>query len=260
MLVFALALLVVWFAALGEGRRAALVTDEWGMSLYRQEFKRALKWTLLLLVAQGLFIAAMYLAGGLKPALMIATNYIFMGLVLPGMWAGGCLAGQQAGLPWQRGKWSKRQKWKALGLVFLAGLVISAALFIIGQVRLGKSVTEMKDIGSGGVLVAMALWLMINAPWLEEIVFRHYLLVKLGRFFGGSGWRRFGLPLVITSALFAVGHAGHTDPAWPKLAQTFLWGLALGWVRLAMGTGYAVALHLGWNLSSPVIAPFIITE
>jgi membrane protease YdiL (CAAX protease family) len=105
-----------------------------------------------------------------------------------------------------------------------------------------------------GVLV---VWLMLNAPWQEELIFRHYLVPRLSAIGGLRSKWTMVLAVGGTAAIFALGHGGHLDPAWPKLVQTFVWGLMLGSVRVWLGTGYAVGLHLLFNLSAPLMAPFV---
>lgn len=227
-------------------------------ALLRSSFNRSALWGGGLAILQGAALATTYFVPELKGMASMLTIYLLMACFLPALWSSGKMYGAECGIPIVVSHWTKRIKWRILFGVALAGFVLSLALVIAVPVTPGEAVREMgKQAETPLAMGLMAIWLMINAPWTEELIFRHYLVASIAATF--KGWRRTGIVVgvVIAAALFAVGHAGHMDPAWPKLVQTFAWGLALGWVRVYFGTGYAIGLHLVWNLSSVFIAPFL---
>ena len=255
LLIFAVILIATWVGALLDFGRVGQLPDE-EQAVFRRETRRALPWAIALVAAQGVFVLIMYLAGSLKAGTMVASNYVFIGLVLPFMWGSGRVREFRQGLPLAQAGLSRGKKWCIIALLGVAGAVFSLVLFRWAGVRVGSSVTEISKMGNVWTVALLALWLMINAPWLEEMVFRHYLLVRVGGA-GRNAWLRYGFAVLVTSALFAVGHAGHMVPAWPKLVQTFVWGVALGYTRIFLGTGYAVALHMGFNVSAIMVAAFV---
>lgn len=256
--IFAVVLIATWVGSLQDyGRLGQLPEDE--QAIFRRETRRAIPWTLVLVAAQIVFVLVMYLSGSLQAGIMVASNYVFIGLVLPFMWGSGRVQEYRQGLPLAGAGLSRSKKWGIIAVLGVLGSVFSLILFRWTNVTVGSSVTEISKAGDMGIVALLALWLMFNAPWLEEMVFRHYMLVKLGGA-GRNPWIRYGFAVLVTSALFAVGHAGHMVPAWPKLVQTFVWGVALGYTRIFLGTGYAVALHTGFNVLAVVVASFISWE
>ena len=89
---------------------------------------------------------------------------------------------------------------------------------------------------------------------MEELIFRlfwlTFLLGSLRRF----RWRG-PVSIVLTSAVWALGHAGVVEPPWVKLVQISVIGLLLGYVYLRTGIEGAIATHLSLNL----LGPWVIT-
>lgn len=251
---------VMWGAcglALAEGAVMALSGPN--KTALRTGVSRSLPWGLGLAAAQLAAILAADRLGGFNLLAGSAVMYFFFALLLPVLWATGRVWAQQSGIPAKTGYWSARSRKILMSGLVVAGVGLSLLLVTLVDVSTGAAVRELTAEGGSdlavGVLVA---WLLFNAPWQEELLFRHYLVPRLAAI--GAG--RFCtaamiMAVVITSAIFALGHGGHFEPAWPKLVQTFIWGLMLGGVRIWLGTAYAIGLHLMFNLSAPLMAPFV---
>lgn len=219
--------------------------------------RRSRGWTVLLVVAQ-LAVLGIALAlpqsGNLQG---IALVYLVGALMLPMLWGAGCVQQQVLGWPLTPAGWLRRYGGRVFAGFLLAGMALSAFMLLVTPVAPGESVEALLPAEESARLTAliMALWLLVNAPWMEELIFRHYLLPRFTLWFGG-GQAACVAAVIVTAAVFAIGHAGHLQPAWPKLIQTFGWGVLFGTARVWFGTGWAVALHLALNLSSIVFVPF----
>jgi len=81
----------------------------------------------------------------------------------------------------------------------------------------------------------------------EEIVFRlgiQNFLVKYMKLQNNNYW----IAIVITSALWTLGHAGVLEPEWVKLAQIFPVGLLFGWLYKKFGAESTMLAHGIFNL------------
>lgn len=238
----------------------AMATDANQRSRLLAEMRRALPWAAGLAAAQ---LAAFSLAltdSNFKMLGRFALVYLAFAVLFPVLWAAGKVWGDVEGIPVRASAWSDRKKLAITAAIALAGLVLNIVLLILVDVRVGESVREMADGISPLGLSLLAIWLILNAPWMEELLMRHYLVARIAASrpaSDGSRRRWMAAAVVIAAVVFAVGHAGHMEPSWPKLLQTFVWGLMLGWTRIWMGTWYAVALHLSWNMTAPIAVPFM---
>lgn len=199
-------------------------------------------------------ILILYCVPDLSWGVWVCSPALLCCLAVTGLWTSGRAEENWQNWPVAGGRWSARRKWLTAMAILVAGTVLSVVLLYLVKVEAGEFLQDFSyesglDSGYGFV----AFWMIINAPWIEEITFRHYLLPRLCRLFGDREWSLI-LAVVVTSAVFAFGHAAHTIPAWPKLVQTFLWGIALGWMRIWMGSGWAIGTHLGWNVVGIVVA------
>lgn len=212
---------------------------------------------LLALLSGGLVVVGLVLKGWSILA-GAALPFVIGAMALPFMWGGGNRATQQAPVPVPLlAHWPRRPRLKVCGVIWSIGLFVLPAMLLFVRMHVGESIRGLEEWkGEKAAAWIAALWLMVNAPWLEETVLRHYLLPKLWRRLGG-GRVALWVAIIIMAAVFALGHGGHLEPPWPKLLQTFTWGLALGWVRFAFGTPWAIGLHLAWNLSALLVAPFM---
>ena len=98
-----------------------------------------------------------------------------------------------------------------------------------------------------GSLPLFFLAVVVVAPITEEIAFRGFLFRGLS-----ATWLGVGGTLVATSAAWA---AMHVQYDWLTLAQIFLIGLVLGWLRWASGsTLLTIILHMLANLTATIQA------
>jgi membrane protease YdiL (CAAX protease family) len=91
----------------------------------------------------------------------------------------------------------------------------------------------------------------------EEIVFRlgiQNFLVKYLKLQNNNYW----IAIVITSALWTLGHAGVLEPEWVKLAQIFPIGLLLGWLYKKFGAESTMLVHGIFNLVLVFLATYLI--
>jgi membrane protease YdiL (CAAX protease family) len=100
------------------------------------------------------------------------------------------------------------------------------------------------------------VFMLITAAVDEELVFRHYLLNRLTVAFGARQSRVLApvSAVVLTTALFMLGHREMMDPAWLKYTQIALLGTALGVCQLRLGLECCIVLHLFFNISALAIA------
>lgn len=96
------------------------------------------------------------------------------------------------------------------------------------------------------VLFSSILFFVLIA-FYEEVLFRLFIQTFLSYlfrkfYFGG------GLAILMTSALFAVGHYGILETWWIKFTQTFVVGLVLGHLMKKHGMETSFAVHAVLNI------------
>ena len=124
--------------------------------------------------------------------------------------------------------------------------IYSMVAKIIRQRRSARG--QVVDVGCGsGSLLPFLIALVIIGPVTEEVVFRGFLFRGLSEsFLGVAG------TLVATSAAWA---ALHVQYDWMTIAQIFLIGLLLGWLRWASGsTLLTIMLHVLANFAACIQA------
>ncbi|WP_405243481.1 CPBP family intramembrane glutamic endopeptidase [Lentisalinibacter salinarum] len=137
------------------------------------------------------------------------------------------------------------------------GLVIaawSAALFLV---------TAPGPAGGGaiapwqmpqGTALAWFLTALVVTSLGEELTFRLGIQNYFGALFG-RGAAGYWAAIVLSSALWSLGHIGRVDPEWVKFAQIFPAGLALGWLFRYAGFEACVIAHAVLNLIMPFATP-----
>jgi len=136
------------------------------------------------------------------------------------------------------------------GIACIAALLIAFDLLTYAFGRdvvprfMRDAYTTARDSGS---LVLFFLAVVVVAPITEEIAFRGFVFRGLS-----ATWFGVGGTLVATSAAWA---AMHVQYDWINLAQIFLIGLLLGWLRWASGsTLLTIVLHMLANLGATIEA------
>jgi membrane protease YdiL (CAAX protease family) len=95
-------------------------------------------------------------------------------------------------------------------------------------------------------------YLLISAAITEEILFRHYLVPRVAGLFHNRAIA-FPAAVLISAAVFALGHSAMVSPAWIKYLQTLILGIALGICRVRLGSDYGILLHLCFNAAAAII-------
>lgn len=137
-----------------------------------------------------------------------------------------------------------------VGFAFGAGMILLAAalLAVAGSARWvadGGTVPEYVAALAGGLL------LFAVAAAAEEAMFRGYAFQALVQ--GVGAWPA----VLLTSALFALGHARNPNVDAMALANIFLAGVMLGWAYLrTRSLWFATAVHVGWNWAMSALLDF----
>ncbi|MDK2973152.1 MAG: Type prenyl endopeptidase Rce1-like [Candidatus Sumerlaeota bacterium] len=137
--------------------------------------------------------------------------------------------------------------WTVLILVWSFGSMLTINAFV--EV---KEAANLSELLMSPVALLAFLPIALLAPFVEEILFRLGVQGVLE-----EGCRRVGISpmaaIIVTSLLFAFGHAGMVTPDGAKELQIFGVGLILGWLKWRHGFRACVAGHMGLNLTSVVL-------
>lgn len=139
-------------------------------------------------------------------------------------------------------------------LLFTA--VITAINFLLVYIypfSPGKSLPRTSmETDTLGISILFVTGLVVSFAIIEELIWRHYGVLKLAVLFGKkiSGKNALLLSAFITSIIFCFGHSGNAHPAWVKALQIFFLSLFFSFARIKWGTIYAVILHVFINLSA----------
>ena len=86
----------------------------------------------------------------------------------------------------------------------------------------------------------------ILAPVTEEVLYRHFAMGLLARWFGSSKPAVI-LNIGITSLIFAMAHAGVVTADWIKIVQILPAGVLFGWMNYKKGLEYSILSHSAYN-------------
>ncbi len=144
-----------------------------------------------------------------------------------------------------------------LGFGLALGAAMISAVFLVQWAMGWLEITGTWRTRVDGISFTRSLLLplavFISVGILEEVVFRGYLLRNLAE---GLAFRRLGgargglvVAVLISSALFAWGHAGNPNATWVSTLNIGFAGvfLALGIVLTAQ-LAIPIGLHITWNL------------
>jgi len=138
----------------------------------------------------------------------------------------------------------------AFGVACMAALLIGSDLptLLLGRDVVPSFMIEAyKSARIGGSLVIFFLAVVIVAPISEEVAFRGFIFRGLS-----ASWLGVSGTLIATSAAWASMHVQYDAYT---LAQIFLIGLLLGWIRWASGsTLLTIMLHMLANLTACIQA------
>jgi membrane protease YdiL (CAAX protease family) len=131
-------------------------------------------------------------------------------------------------------------------LIIAIGLVIlTEGLFLWLGIDAGKHKTEEMFLNFS--LLQIFLLLVIVAPFTEELIFRGPLV-----FFKNSAY--FPVAFYLSCLIFGLVHLGNFEEGsslllWAPLlvAPQLIMGFFLGYLRVKLGLGYAILMHLTHN-------------
>ncbi len=137
----------------------------------------------------------------------------------------------------------------------------SAGLFLVmapGPAGGGESAPwQMPRQAADGAALAWFLSALVVTSLGEELTFR----LGIQNYFAGlfrRGVAGYWAAIVLSSALWSLGHIGRMDPEWVKFAQIFPAGLLLGWLFRCVGFEACVIAHAVLNLIMPFATPKLI--
>ena len=132
---------------------------------------------------------------------------------------------------------------------FLLGVAFASALVLISDALI-IATTSVRHVPGNGLPGFELVVVFIPAAIHEELVFRGYLFQKMRL------WSR-GAAIGITSALFAILHAGNRGITAVAMVNLFLAGvlLAFAYERFER-LWFPIGIHLAWNLLSGPILGF----
>ena len=149
-----------------------------------------------------------------------------------------------------------RQWWADLGFGLLLGALLMTGVFLtewsLGWVELTAVFRTTVSGEPFGRAILMPVTLFLAVGFLEELLFRGYLLRNAAE---GLNFRRLGgarggliLACVLSSVLFALGHADNPNATWVSTVNIAFAGvfLALGFM-LTGQLALPIGLHITWN-------------
>ena len=140
----------------------------------------------------------------------------------------------------------------------IAATAFSLVLFWLTSPQLSALLKAwVAKTGAGTEPTLLTAVVCTRHAFFEEIVFRLGIQSFLARQFRLQG-RKYWIAIVLTSALWAIGHAGTMDPEWVKLAQIFPIGIALGALFRKYGVESCILAHGIFNLVMLPYAPHLI--
>ena len=154
-----------------------------------------------------------------------------------------------------------------LAVLFFTPVIFSVILFTIVPPAMSEQTAETLELGSTPSLatILLVINLLVAAPLVEEIIFRHYLqtrLIALFRRFLPTGQTTnaavaIAAGITFSTLLFAFSHTNILTNDWLKYSQIIVLGASLGWCQWRLGTEASVVLHYAFNFTLLLMAPFL---
>ncbi len=155
---------------------------------------------------------------------------------------------------------------KLLTILYLTPVIISLILFTLVPPAMSEQAAETLKLGETPSLatILLVLNLLVAAPLVEEIIFRHYIQTRLIALFRRLLPRiqtnvpplAIALGITVATILFAFSHTNILTNDWLKYAQIMVLGASLGWCQWRLGTEASVFLHYAFNFTLLLAAPF----
>jgi len=139
------------------------------------------------------------------------------------------------------------------------GVAYSVLLFRLTSPRIAEVLTILPSYSAdtARALTPAVVVAMLSAALSEELIYRLGIQGFLARHLGSRGGR-YWLPVVLTSLLWTMQHAGVMEPGWVKLAQIFPFGLLLGWLYRRHGVESCILAHALFNILLAPLSSFLI--
>lgn len=140
--------------------------------------------------------------------------------------------------------------------VLLVSILYSVVLFRVFSPQISDLVRENFGVTSIPVDAEYTLGIglfVLSTGMLEEIFIRSGIQNFLARYLKLRR-QQYWLAVLLSTALWTLGHVGVIEPAWVKLAQVFPIGILLGWLSWKYGMESAMLAHGLMN----VILPFFL--
>lgn len=163
---------------------------------------------------------------------------------------------------WRRKAGTLRAAAERIGIALVAGgvaLIYSIGLFWGCQQLTGSppqpapGTEEVAEIFAGNIPLVLGFGLA--AAFWEEIFVRLFLLNALRRLFRGA---RFSTvcAVLLSSAIWAAGHAGTMNPEIIKFMQVFVVGILFGIIHVKKGIETCLGAHSAFNVGILVLGGF----
>lgn len=196
-----------------------------------------------LLIGTGLMRVLRWIAPGLFGILAVATLtfQLFVYAFLIG--ALFLLISWKHGQPfWTSLGWTMAFRGAIASVV--AGPVLAVGLSFLGVLLRAPEVRDpIREMITGRATLAVVISFgVLIAPFVEELIFRGFLLPLMARSLGP--W----IAILLTAILFALPHGAQNEWAWQQLVLIALAGIAFGFARVRTGaTSASFLMHASFN-------------
>lgn len=129
-------------------------------------------------------------------------------------------------------------------------ILYSVVLFLLTKPHPSQIMQQVFRSASSelsGTVNLQTILFVIEVAIAEELVFRlgiQNFLVKTLKLQNKNYW----IAILLTSALWTLGHVGSLDPEWVKFAQIFPIGILLGWLLKKYGAESTILVHTLFNV------------
>lgn len=126
----------------------------------------------------------------------------------------------------------------------LAGPVLAVAISLLGVLVRAPDVRDpIREMITGRITLGVVIVFgVLIAPFVEELIFRGFLLPVIARSVGP--W----FAILLTAVLFALPHGAQNEWAWQQLMLIALAGTAFGFARVRTGaTSASFLMHASFN-------------
>ena len=139
-------------------------------------------------------------------------------------------------------------------------IIYTAILFLITKPHMSDLMQNRIGLATPNTensITIQSILALIELSIAEEITFRLGIQNYLAKHFKWQN-KKYWIAIVITSAIWTLGHAGVMDPQWVKFAQIFPIGLLLGWMNKKLGVESTIIVHVIMNLALTPLVGYLI--